>query len=204
MELCARLDLDGLTPDFNTISKTRDAIDIGLHVIIRPREGDFTVSPEELKLMLQSIEACRKLGVDGVVFGVLSSDGSLDLELMQTLIQAAKPLSITFHRAFDVCVQPLRVFRQSERLGVHRVLTSGQAEKAIDGLNLISELVQQESSVKVMAGSGVNATNVLQLWNAGVRQFHFTSHKQNEHGINRFDSEKTRTIVKKLEEVCGI
>lgn len=204
VELCTRLDLDGLTPDRGLIQKTLDAIDIGLHVIIRPREGDFTVSEQELMQMVSSIEYCKEIGVDGVVFGVLNEDGSLNQLATKKLIEVAGGMTNTFHRAFDVCVEPKRVFEQLNKLGINHLLTSGQAEKAIDGIDLISELASLEAEMKIMAGSGVNESNVLQLCHAGVRQFHFTSHKQNGQGMNDFNEDKTRMIIRKLEAECGI
>ena len=203
VELCARLDLDGLTPSNELILKTREAIDIWLHVIIRPSQGDFTVTNQELGQMIDSIAFCSENGIDGVVFGVLNDDGSMNQIATQKLIEAAGPMSITFHRAFDVCKEPKRLCRQLRELGIARILTSGQAHEAIDGIDLISELVQREPDIKIMAGSGVNESNVLQFWNAGVRQFHFTSHRENELGMNEFDWEKTRMVIKKLKDVCG-
>lgn len=205
VELCARLDLDGLTPSEDLILKTREAIDIDLHVIIRPREGDFSISEKELQQMIASIAFCKKNGVDGVVLGGLTDDRSLDVEVTQILVDAARPMSVTFHRAFDVCQNPKRVLGQLNDLGIDRLLTSGQAQKAINGIDVISQFVEVAyNQIGIMAGSGVDASNVEQLWNVGVRQFHFSSHKPNETGINVFDSQKTELVLRKLNKLCGI
>jgi copper homeostasis protein len=204
VELCARLDLDGLTPKLQLTRQTRQSISIDLHVIIRPREGDFTASAEELNQMLSSIQECKELGVNGVVVGLLKSDNSLDLEAMKTLIEAAKPISVTFHRAFDVCHNPMQVFEQLQGLGINRLLTSGQADKAINGVSMMEQLVASIGDIDIMAGSGVNAQNIPTLWKAGVRQFHFTSHKQNKEGKNVFDRGKMNAAKQALEALCDI
>ena len=204
VELCARLDLDGLTPELQLIKQTRQSISIDLHVIIRPREGDFTASEEELNQMLSSIQECKELGVDGVVVGVLKSDNSLDLESMKTLVEASKPMSVTFHRAFDVCHNPMQVFELLQGLGINRLLTSGQAYKAINGVSMMEQLFSSIGNVGIMAGSGVNAQNIPTLWKTGVRQFHFTSHKQNKEGNNVFDREKMNAAKQALEALCDI
>ncbi|MDB4655321.1 copper homeostasis protein CutC [Flavobacteriales bacterium] len=204
VELCTRLDLDGLTPNVDLIKQTRQSIDIDLHVIIRPREGDFTASEAELNQMLLSIEECKEAGVDGVVFGVLNAGDSLDLESMKTLIEAAQPMSITFHRAFDVCTNPILVVEQLQKLGVNRLLTSGQADKAVNGTELLEDLIWATTNIGLMTGGGVNAQNIPALWRAGMRQFHFTSHNRNKDGKNVFDKEKTIAAKKALESLCGI
>ena len=191
-----------MTPNSDLIKLTRQSISIDLHVIIRPREGDFTASEEELNQMLQSIQECKTIGVDGIVVGVLKTNGTLDVKSMNLLVEAAKPMSVTFHRAFDVCTNPLSVFEQLQSLDIQRLLTSGQAKKAIEGVPLIKQLISSKQKVSVMAGSGVNAENIPALWNAGVRQFHFTSHTQKIGGKNEFDREKTLAAKTVLEALC--
>ena len=201
VELCARLDLDGLTPSDELIASTRDAISIGLHVIIRPREGNFHYSSQEVDQMIASIESAKKLGADGIVSGALKADGSLDVETTQILIEASKGCTFTFHRAFDVCLQPLEVLQQLESMGVDRLLTSGQGKTAIEGIDLLREMQSQVTTLGIMAGSGVNASNIPALWESGIRQFHFTSHLPGPDGLNIFNPEKMEAALRTLNRL---
>jgi copper homeostasis protein len=203
VELCARLDLDGLTPEIELIQKVRDALDIDVHVIIRPISGSFEASVLVLEVMLRSIEACHEIGVDGIVAGVLNKDRSIDMEGLAELKNGAFGKNFTFHRAFDVCKNPNTTLDQLMSFKINRLLTSGQADQAINGIDLIGRLVQQsEGKTGIMAGSGVNASNIPALWNVGVRQFHFTSHVANAKGKLIFDPSKTRAVKDVLESLC--
>lgn len=204
VELCARLDLDGLTPEVELIKKVRDAIDIDLHVIIRPRSGDFTASVLVLEAMVRSIEKCQEIGVDGIVAGVLNEDRSIDMEGLAELKNAAYPKAFTFHRAFDVCNDPLMALDQLKSYSTKRLLTSGQAYKAPEGLDMIKQLVERsEGKIAIMAGSGVNAENIPALWDVGVRQFHFTSHVADAKGKLIFDPAKTKAAKAALDQLCA-
>ncbi|MEM9023698.1 MAG: copper homeostasis protein CutC [Bacteroidota bacterium] len=203
VELCARLDLDGLTPSPELIARTRAAISIGLHVIIRPREGDFHYTASELDVMCDSIRMALDLGADGIVSGALTADQRLDLDATTRLIKAAQGKTFTFHRAFDVCQQPLVALAALDKLGVQRLLSSGQAPKAIEGVATLQRLVDTKSTTAIMAGSGVNADNIPALWEAGIRQFHFTSHRPGPSGQNVFDSEKTQRAIETLNRLCA-
>ncbi|MEL6357303.1 MAG: copper homeostasis protein CutC, partial [Bacteroidota bacterium] len=123
VELCAALIEGGITPSYGTILACRDAVDIDIMVMIRPRGGDFLYSEVELASMARDIEFCKSVGVHGVVFGLLLPDGQIDLDNTRRLCELAHPLSITFHRAFDVCRDPFIALEQLIELGVHRVLT---------------------------------------------------------------------------------
>lgn len=201
VELCARLDLDGLTPDCELIATTREAISIDLHVIIRPRAGGFLYTEAEAYAMLKSIEDAKNLGADGIVSGALQTNGTLDVEVTKQLIEASGDCSFTFHRAFDVCAEPLKVLKQLEQIGVDRILSSGQADIAIDGVETLEQMLKTSRSIGIMAGSGVNASNVPQLWQAGIRQFHFTSHRPEADGLNAFDHNKMRLVMETLHHL---
>jgi copper homeostasis protein len=203
VELCGRLDLDGLTPELEVIKKCRDLIDIGLHVMVRPNAGEFTVSEEQLALMLTTIDQCKSIGVNGVVFGALDSGKNLDIEILNRLQSSSSELSVTFHRAFDVCQDPLKTFDELGDLKVDRLLTSGQGNTALEGIELIQELNSSTGQYpSIMVGSGVSADNIPEFWNVGIRQYHFTSHVVDANGKLIFDPAKTLAAKSVLESLC--
>ena len=126
VELCAGIPEGGTTPSYGEIKTARRMLDIRLHVIIRPRGGDFLYSPIEAETMLEDIRTARKAGADGLVFGCLTPEGNIDLALMQKLMEASGDTPVTFHRAFDHCQNPYRALDELVSLGVTRILTSGQ------------------------------------------------------------------------------
>lgn len=177
VELCAGIPEGGTTPSWGEIATARELLQIKLHVIIRPRGGDFLYSPVELSTMVKDIEAARQLRADGVVFGCLTADGEIDLDAMQTLMKAAEGLSVTFHRAFDVCRQPQQALEQLIALGCERILTSGQQATAEQGIPLLKELHQQAAGrIILLAGCGVNEGNIARIASeTGIREFHFSA-----------------------------
>ncbi len=174
VELCVALGAGGLTPSAGLIATTRRAISIGLHVLIRPRAGDFVLSDDECAVCLLDIRCAVELGADGVVVGALDTSGSIDETRVRALIDAARPLSVTFHRAFDVVPEPLAALETLAALGVDRVLTSGGAASAWEGRERLRELVvAARGRVAIIAGAGVNASNVGALIRlAGVSEIH--------------------------------
>lgn len=177
VELCAGIPEGGTTPSWGEIATARELLQIKLHVIIRPRGGDFLYSPVELSTMVKDIEAARQLRADGVVFGCLTADGEIDLDAMKTLMKAAEGLSVTFHRAFDVCRQPQQALEQLITLGCERILTSGQQATAEQGIPLLKELHQQAAGrIILLAGCGVNEGNIARIASeTGIREFHFSA-----------------------------
>jgi copper homeostasis protein len=161
VELCSNLDVGGTTPSLGLIESVRSNISIPLHVMIRPRGGDFCYSNEEIDVMERDISAAKRLGADGVVFGVLTEDRSVDTKLVRTLLKLASPLDVTFHRAFDVVKNPLRSLEGLIALGVPRILTSGQGATAMDGLPMLIRLMKNAKGRTIlMPGSGINERNV--------------------------------------------
>lgn len=163
VELCQALGLDGLTPSAGMIAS---AVDMGIpvQVLIRPREGDFFYGKDEVLCMQRDIHVAKRLGANGVVIGALKPDGSIDEETVRRLVGEAEGLSITFHRAFDVCAQPLEALEQIISLGCHRLLTSGQAPTAEQGIPLLKKLVEQSSGrIIIMPGAGVNPQNARRI-----------------------------------------
>lgn len=176
LELCAALPLGGLTPSAGTIRQVRGKVSLPIQVLIRPRGGDFCYSGEEFAIMEQDIETAKALGADGVVLGVLLPDGQLDLERTRRLVALARPMQVTFHRAFDVCADPFRALEELVSLQVDRLLTSGQQASAPQGADLIARLVQQAAGrITVMPGAGLNETNVASLvQETGAREVHMS------------------------------
>lgn len=184
VELCAGIPEGGTTPSYGEIMTARESISIKLNVIIRPRGGDFLYSDNEMKSMLRDIELAKKCGADGVVFGCLTKDGEIDIEKNRILLEAAKPMSVTFHRAFDVCKDPLKSLEALINLGFDRVLTSGQKANAVLGKELIKELVLIGERIIIMPGCGVNEENVAELAKfTSAKEFHMSARRSVESGM---------------------
>ena len=143
VELCAGIPEGGTTPSYGMIRSARESIDIALNVIIRPRGGDFLYSEEELREMIYDIRMARELGADGLVFGCLCPDGSVDKKAMQKLMEAAGDTPVTFHRAFDHSADPMKALEDIIELGCTRILTSGCRPTALEGASLLRQLVEK-------------------------------------------------------------
>jgi len=184
IELCAALGEGGLTPPVSLIQKVCHDVTIPVYVMIRPRPGDFLYSHIEFELMKADVAAAIRAGAKGVVFGILNADGSVDISRCRTLMDLAKPLKITFHRAFDMTADPFLALEEIITLGFNNILTSGQRQVAEDGLEMIRELVKRAGQrLTIMAGSGVNSGNIVLLQEAGVKAFHFTCRKKISGGM---------------------
>jgi copper homeostasis protein len=176
VELCDNLMEGGTTPSFGSIKVARRSINIKLHVIIRPRGGDFLYSETEFEVMRQDIETAKSLGVDGVVIGLLDCEGGVDLPRTAELVGLSRPMSVTFHRAFDVCSDPFDAVDQLAALGVDRILTSGQEATAVEGAELIAKLVEHAGErITIMACGNLTERNIDRIINlTGVGEVHFT------------------------------
>lgn len=174
VELCASLGEGGLTPSYATIAIARERLLIPLYVLIRPRAGDFLYNEHELDTMRRDIEACERLGCNGVVIGALDADGNIALSACRDLIYAARGLGVTFHRAFDLARDPAVALEEIIALGCERVLTSGQRATAIEGAAQIRTLIGHAGRrIIVMPGAGVDAANIAKLRAAtGATEFH--------------------------------
>ena len=161
IELCKDLHLDGITPDYESAKKTIDSLNIPVFILIRPREGDFIYSNEEFELMKQDIVKFKEMGCKGIVSGVLNNDNSIDIERTKELVELSRPLEFTFHRAFDEVKDPVEEIENLIKMGIGRVLTSGQKEKAIDGLVLLEQLNNiSNNRIVIMPGSGISKKNL--------------------------------------------
>ena len=166
IELCKDLHLDGLTPDYESAKKTIDSLNIPVFILIRPREGNFIYSNEEFELMKSDIIKFKEMGCKGIVSGVLNNDNSIDIKKTKELVELSRPLEFTFHRAFDKVNNPLYEIENLIGLGIDRVLTSGQKEKAIDGLVLLKQLNSiSNNRIKIMPGSGIDKSNIVNFVN---------------------------------------
>ena len=174
IELCANLDEGGTTPSHGTLAVTRDRVRIPIHAIIRPRAGDFCYDTPDVGVMLRDIETCVTLGLDGVVIGALDVNGDIDERTCRAMIEAAAPLAVTFHRAFDVVRDRHAALETIIALGCERVLTSGGAATALAGAEQIAAAVQQAGArIRVMAGAGITPGNIADVARrSGAHEFH--------------------------------
>jgi copper homeostasis protein len=175
VELCDSLIEGGTTPSAGAIAVARERLQIKLHVIIRPRGGDFCYSDLEMEIMRRDIARCKELGADGVVIGMLTPDGDVDVARTRELVELARPLSVTFHRAFDMARDPYQALEDVIATGVDRLLTSGQEPSVIEGLDLIAELVERAGErLIVMPGCGAERNFPKAVAQSGAREFHVT------------------------------
>jgi copper homeostasis protein len=164
IELCASLTEGGTTPSYGTIKKCREAFDVQLFPIIRPRGGDFLFTIEEFSIMEEEVRLCRQLGCDGVVIGLLETNGGIAKERSARLVSLAYPMEVSFHRAFDRCRDPFQALEELIEIGCQRVLTSGQQPTAPQGLDLIAKLVKAANErIIIMPGSGVRKENIREI-----------------------------------------
>lgn len=164
LELCSNLIIGGTTPDVALVKEIRKYSDIRIHALIRPRFGDFCYTEYEMEIMKSQIRALKEAGVEGVVIGVLDADGNLDISKMKELLQNAEGMSVTLHRAFDMCRDPFQALEEAVSLGIHTILTSGQKASAWEGRKLLCQLMEQaDGRIDIMAGAGINASVIEEL-----------------------------------------
>jgi len=174
IELCASLIEGGITPSYGTLLQCRETFDVDLFPIIRPRGGDFLYTEEEFQMMLKEVKFCKEVGCEGVVIGLLQEDGNIDIKRTAALVQAAYPLDVTFHRAFDRCIDPFMALEQLIAVGCQRILTSGQKPIVMEGLETLIQLVEAANDrIIIMPGSGVRKENIkLLAEKTGAVEFH--------------------------------
>ena len=177
IELCEKLAVGGVTPSAELLKAAISVAKVPVNVLVRPRGGDFVFSAAEADTMLRDIELCREAGAAAVVIGALDSRGGVDMPLMRRLCDAASGMSVTFHRAFDVCADPLAAFEDVLALGCDRLLTSGHESDAFKGRFFIAELVERAAGrIIVMPGCGVRRSNIARIAaDTGAVEFHASS-----------------------------
>lgn len=177
IELCEKLAVGGVTPSAELLKAAISVAKVPVNVLVRPRGGDFVFSAAEADTMLRDIELCREAGAAAVVIGALDSRGDVDMPLMRRLCDAASGMSVTFHRAFDVCADPLAAFEDVLAMGCDRLLTSGHESDAFKGRFFIAELVERAAGrIIVMPGCGVRRSNIARIAaDTGAVEFHASS-----------------------------
>jgi len=189
IELCTELSVGGLTPSFGLLEKVLVELTIPVHVLIRPRSGNFTYSEAEIDIMLRDIETCKELGCDGIVSGGLTHAFEIDLQVTKLLKDTSGAMEFTFHRAFDWVKNPSKALAQLIELNVTRVLSSGQQTSALEGFALLKSLQNNaHNNIQIMPGGGINAANCQQFKDAGFKMLHCSA------------TQKTQ-ILKKLPNV---
>lgn len=220
LELCSNLVIGGTTPGIFMFQEIKRRCNTLIHVLIRPRFGDFLYTDSEFLIMKKEIEQFKKEGADGVVIGCLRADGSLDRNGMKELISVAGDMNITLHRAFDLAKDPFQTLEEAISLGIHRILTSGQTNAAPEGVKLLKELKEKANGrIKILAGSGVNEKNIGDLYDkTGIMEYHLSGKvvlesgmkfrkegvsmglsEMSEYEIWRTDGEKIRRAIEVLK-----
>lgn len=174
IELCSELAVGGITPSYGLIQKVIKDINIPVHVLIRPRSGDFIYSDDEFEIMKEDIIICKELGCHGIVSGVLNSKNKIDINRTKILVDQSQEMNFTFHRAFDWVTHPIESLKILNQLGVDRVLSSGQEMTAEYGLDLLKEM-NEISPMKIMPGGGINSDNVTSFKEAGFEEIHLSA-----------------------------
>ena len=180
LEICSGLPMGGLSPSPCLFQKIKEVCgSVKLHVLLRPRVGDFCYSDYEFQILLEEVRLFKKLGAHGVVIGILKPDGELDVERMKLLVDEAQGMSVTLHRAFDMCSMTRVALEEAVQLGVQTILTSGQRNSALEGADLLELLVEQAGGrITIMPGAGVSAAVLPQLLErTGAKAYHMSGKK---------------------------
>lgn len=199
IELCSALSVGGISPNYGLLKQAVEISKIPLAVMVRVRAGDFLFSPPEITAMENEIALLKDLGIKHIVIGALTPTADIDLKATARFIAAAQGMEITFHRAFDLCRNPLVAMEQLIDLGCQRILTSGQAATAFEGMALLQKLVEQaENRIQIMAGAGVSAQNVKAiLQQTGVPEIHFSARSCR---LSEMDSERQVAMGANVEQ----
>ena len=178
IELCGDLIVGGITPSLALFERIREKINIPIHVLLRPRFGDFLYSDEEMEVLIRQAKAFAKAGADNLVIGCLTPDGRLDLGAMKRIIDAADGTPINLHRAFDMCRDLDEALEDAKQLGVVSILTSGGFASALDGIEVLNRLKKSAGNIDIMAGAGMNAKNIKYMMdNSALTAFHMSGKK---------------------------
>lgn len=176
LELCSNLIIGGTTPGLSLYREIRKHTDIPIHALLRPRFGDFCYTDYEFEQLKEDVNCFRKIGAEGVVFGILKPDGTLNMEQMKELVELADGMSITLHRAFDVCCDPFEAMEQAIELGIDTILTSGQENVCTLGKELLKKLIEKAGDrIIIQVGSGVDADVIRDMYRAtNARAYHMS------------------------------
>lgn len=206
IELCDNATEGGTTPSYGTLKLVRQKVNIPVFPIIRARGGDFLYSDDEFEIMRKDVTLCKELGFEGIVFGMLNANGTVDKERCARIVEQAYPMSVTFHRAFDRCADPFDALEEIIAIGCERILTSGQVPVATSNLSLIAELIiKADERITIMPGSGARSDNIISIaQQTGAKEFHSSARinvaSKMEYS-NAAMNEKEETIAVNAEEV---
>ena len=207
IELCSNLTVGGITPSNLLLKKVSKNITIPVHVLIRPRSGDFNYSENEFLLMKENIKRCKEYGFNGIVSGILNTNKSIDIERTKELIALSKPLSFTFHRAFDCVSNSKKSLEILIELKVDRILTSGSQEKAAQGIELLKELKQlAKDKIIILPGSGINKKNAVLFKEVGFKEIHTSASKNSPEEKSLFFGNHTQTVssIETIKEILKV
>ena len=173
IELCTELSVGGLTPSKGMIQLVKEMVEIPVYVLIRPRSGDFCFSLLELEQMKEDVALCAEMGCEGVVIGALTPERRIHERMIYELMQEAGYMDVTFHRAFDAAQNPFEALDTLRELGIQRVLTSGGSNSAMEGFDLLGELLEEaDEDIIIMPGGGIRSTNISQLLRLEAKEYH--------------------------------
>ena len=202
IELCADLKNGGITPKYSDIKKLRKLTNINLHVLILPIANKFIYSKEDLKKIIKDIEFCKSIGIDGVVIGAINEDRSIDISKTKKMVDVARPMKVTFHRAFDSCLDLQNNLEDIIKAGCDYLLTSGQYSDVNEGLENITQLIKiSKNRITILAGGGVSHKNIHELYSAGVRQFHLSGSKTDKFGKSETNFNLIKQAVNSFNEI---
>lgn len=189
IELCSALVIGGLSPSQALYKKIRETVDIRIHVLLRPRFGDFCYTDYEHEILKEEVRSFRELGADGIVIGNMNPDGTLNMKQMRELMEEAKGMSVTLHRAFDMCEDPFQTLEDAKKLGIDTILTSGQKNNCADGTELLKALVEKtDGKPDILIGGGVDASVIPMLYEK--------THAQSYHMSGKISLESAMTYRK--------
>jgi len=199
IELCRNLELGGLTPSKEEIKKTLKILNIPVRILIRPRSGNFLFSNKELLEMISNIKFCKSIGCEGVVIGALNKDNSINIEQTKMMVKAAKPMHITFHRAFDKGNNLRQNLEDVISCDCNSLLTAGQSSNVMDGISNLKKIIKLANNrIQILAGSGVNYENVEILYKIGIRNFHLSGSERGQDGILKTKTTNIEKLKTKL------
>ena len=222
IELCSALAIGGISPSPALFRQVKENTALEVRVLLRPRAGDFCYDEYEFRQHREEVEMFRKLGADGVVIGILRSDGTLNVEQMKELVRLAGTMKVTMHRAFDVCSNPMETMETCIQLGIDTILTSGQKSSAMEGWKLLAELTERAAGrIEILAGAGITPEVIRQLYSmTGITSYHMSGKKVqdsrmefrregvpmgmqglDEFGIWRTDGQQVRKAAEALREL---
>lgn len=207
IEICGSLASGGITPSAGLVRQCIQLCKLPCMVMIRPHDGGFVYGDNDVRTMLDDIDALKDLDIHGVVLGALTRDGHVDVDVMQRLMRASRPLQVTFHRAYDVTRDPFKALDAIINLGCDRLLTSGQRTTAQDGASMIRQIVQHaDGRLTVMAGAGINSSNVKRVVDTThVREIHASASLSRAHGSTssdvRFGANSRVTSTQRVREL---